>query len=95
MAKYKYALHHKWRWQRVTQIMARDGVNCHICGRQLDRKIKDHLSDDYITFDHIQPVSKGGITAVSNLRLAHLACNRRRGNDPLAEEKVIFEARES
>lgn len=86
-AKSKAKFFHKLRWRRVTQIMARDGSDCAICGLALDRHVKDPQSRDYITFDHIVPASRGGITALPNLRLAHRWCNQSRGNQPLMEEE--------
>lgn len=60
--------------------MARDGATCGICGRTLDRSLDDEFSSEYITFDHITPLSKGGRDSVENIRLAHRACNEARGN---------------
>lgn len=71
------------RWKLVTRLMARDGVNCTICGEPLDRKVKDHNHPRYITFDHIVPRSHGGSDAYTNKRLAHSLCNSTRGNDPV------------
>ena len=93
MAKYKHIFHAKWRWQRVTQIMARDGLCCAICTDRLDRRIKDPMSEKDITFDHVQPVSRGGLAVLANLRLAHRACNERRGNDPLPEVGITWTSR--
>lgn len=85
--KYRHTFHRKWRWQRVTQIMARDGLLCAICGLILSRAVKDPESADYITFDHIVPTSRGGLSVVANLRLAHRSCNMARGNEPLIEDE--------
>ena len=87
MAKYHRANHSRWRWRRVTQIMARDGEMCSICGERLSRKVDDHTDPLYITFDHITPISRGGTTELPNLRLAHRFCNSTRGNDPLMPEQ--------
>jgi len=86
MGKAKRLFHHKWRWQRVTKLMARDGLSCTICKEPLDRHIKDVFSEMYITFDHIIPRSEGGLDHIDNLRLAHQGCNRRRGCDPILPE---------
>ena len=53
-------------------IVARDRGKCGICGltvRKGDR-----------SFDHIVPLSKGGLHCQENLRLTHLICNQIRGN---------------
>lgn len=86
MAKVRRLFHKKWRWQRVTKLMARDGQNCMICRCSLSRKIKSPHHNQYITFDHIVPRSHGGTNQLHNLRLAHRLCNMRRGNDPLLDE---------
>lgn len=76
----------KRRGINITRLMARDGLNCTICDQPLDRALRDQNGPRYITFDHITPRSRGGLTDFGNLRLAHRACNERRGNDPLHEE---------
>lgn len=86
MGKSHALFNKKFRGLRITQLMARDGENCQICGGKLDRHIKDVLSRDYISFDHILPRSAGGTSELKNLHLAHQGCNNDRGNDPLVEE---------
>lgn len=44
---------------------------CGICGSL--------VSPDELSIDHIVPISKGGPHTTSNLQLAHLTCNRRKG----------------
>lgn len=92
MAKARRLFHHKWRWQRVTKLMARDGEKCTICDEPLSRKVKDPYDKQYITFDHIVPRSHGGNDLLPNLRLAHQVCNMKRGNDPILpydEDKTL------
>jgi len=79
--------HRRLRGQRITAIMSRDGVVCALCPRNLDRHVKDPLSHDYVTFDHIVPRSRGGLDTVDNVRLAHRRCNELRGNDPTMPEE--------
>ena len=33
------------------------------------------------TIDHIVPLSKGGSDDITNMQIAHSACNREKGND--------------
>ncbi len=87
MGKSRKMFYHKARGLRITRLMARDGNSCTICYEPLDRKIKDVEDHRYITFDHILPVSLGGMTAMDNLRLAHLKCNNDRGNQPITPEQ--------
>ncbi len=86
MSKVRGRWHRRERWRLVTRLMARDGEVCSICGEALDRAVRDHHADRYITFDHIVPRAAGGTDAVANLRLAHQLCNNQRGNDPLLPE---------
>jgi len=77
----------KWRWQRVTKLMARDGTDCTICGSSLDRHLRKPNHPQYITFDHIIPRSSGGTDDFINIRLAHRRCNEERGNDPILPDE--------
>lgn len=48
---------------------------CFICGRQIDPK-------EPITAEHVLPLSRGGSSAVGNLRGAHAHCNYGHGGKP-------------
>lgn len=87
MAKARGFWHRKHRWQRVTRLMARDGMGCAICGEPLDRHVRDPNDEAYITFDHIVPRARGGVDKLDNLRLAHRVCNSERGCDPVMPEE--------
>lgn len=66
---------------RVIQMYAeRDGWACHLCGIQLspDRPSETDPSN-WISADHVTPRSQGGSDYPSNIRLAHVLCNKRRG----------------
>lgn len=52
-------------------IYARDGWRCHLCGK--------HVKKKEASLDHLVPLSKGGSHVPSNVALAHLRCNVRRG----------------
>jgi hypothetical protein len=54
----------------MLRVVRRDGNICKICGRT--------VMDHEIEFDHIIPLSKGGRTEESNLRVACPECNRRK-----------------
>lgn len=82
MSKWHKPSNPKARGRDVTWLMARDGTDCMLCGRPLDRSIKDDRHPMCITFDHITPRSKGGADTLANQRLAHRECNELRGNDP-------------
>ena len=56
------------------KVMQRDGFKCQICGRTQKDNVKLHV-------DHIFPVSKGGLTEMSNLRTLWEECNLGKGAD--------------
>jgi len=60
------------RWQR-NHLINKFGANCYIC-------LKPILSMKDITFDHIIPVSKGGLDEIDNYGLAHHDCNQMKGS---------------
>lgn len=66
----------KTTYQKAKKIIFASQTNCGICGRPVDfnKKFPDPWS---ATIDHIIPIQKGGdATALNNLQLAHLQCNR-------------------
>lgn len=77
----KAAMH--WRYVLVDYLRERDGDQCGICGApcRFGLSTGPRGTDDLgATVDHIVPRSLGGGDELSNLRLAHWACNRNRGN---------------
>lgn len=69
------------RWQRA-HLIQKFGAVCAICTEPF-KSMKD------ITFDHKQPVSKGGLDELDNLQLAHLDCNQEKGCMTEAEFKIF------
>ena len=55
-----------------TEILKRDGYNCHICGGE--------VAKDDVHFDHIIPLSKGGAHSMDNIAVSHSRCNIVKGN---------------
>ena len=53
-------------------LFRRDNGKCGICSCDVSR--------DQVSIDHVVPLSKGGSHTWSNVQLAHLRCNIRRGN---------------
>lgn len=60
-------------------LAARDGALCGLCGCDVDlsARLPDPMSP---SVDHISPVSRGGSNHPDNLQLAHLLCNKSKGN---------------
>lgn len=81
MSKWKRPNHGKGRGRLLTALFSRDGTACGICGGQLDRKVADEHAPDYVSIDHVVPLSKGGRDSVENLRLAHQRCNNERDHE--------------
>lgn len=71
------------RWQR-NHLIAKYGSFCYLCGAKFD-SMKD------ITFDHWEPLSKGGDDLLENYRLAHLSCNHTKA-DMTPEEFEQFQS---
>ena len=61
---------------------------CGICGRPVDKSLK-FPNPMSACVDHIVPIARGGHpSALNNLQLAHLACNRAK-SDKLANAKTL------
>lgn len=61
------------------EVAARDNYVCHICDGWVDMSLP-RTSGLGATVDHVIPLSKGGSDEPENLRLAHWACNVRKGS---------------
>lgn len=72
-------------WRAV--IAERDDWRCGICGESVDRSAQ-YPDPGYGTLDHVIPVTRGGTNDLANLRLAHMHCNRSRGNRMEAHASV-------
>lgn len=65
---------------------------CGICGKPVDKSIKDARNPLCATVDHIVPISKGGHPSdISNLQLAHRWCNRQKSDKMLDLSKRFAE----
>lgn len=60
-------------------LYKRDSGVCYLCGGICDWKDRDELTgvcgNAYPSIDHLVPVSRGGLHAWTNVRLAHFGCN--------------------
>ena len=54
------------------KILERDNYMCHICNKPVEPQD--------VHFDHVVPLSKGGAHSMENVKVAHSACNLRKGN---------------
>lgn len=73
-------------------LFRRDSGVCYLCGKACDwnDKKENTVGPNYPSIDHIIPVSRGGLHAWNNVRLAHFSCNLDK-SDTLIEgaEKLI------
>lgn len=77
---------HETQFRKNQAIIYKTQQVCGICGRPVDQSLRfpDPMSR---CIDHIVPIARGGHpSAMSNLQLAHLACNRAKA-DKLAGNK--------
>lgn len=64
-------------WQVREMYARRDGWCCQLCGGEIPRRIV--VNDDHnLAIDHVRPVAAGGTDHPSNVRAAHLVCERTR-----------------
>lgn len=68
------------RRRLLEQVIARDGLHCHLCGLLVDLTGTGY---DRPTLDHVIPRGEGGSHRLSNLRMAHAGCNHMRDRLPL------------
>ena len=60
-----------------TFLFARDGYRCQYCGRHRSAL----RSREFLTRDHVQPISAGGANTWDNVVTACSVCNNRKAND--------------
>ncbi len=62
---------------KLQDVAERDHHICYLCGKE--------VSVHDATFEHVIPLSDGGVHTPENVRLAHGVCNSRKGAKLLAE----------
>lgn len=71
-----------------TEIFARDGWRCGLCGRKVSKKAKwPHPS--FATLDHIIPLSRGGPHTRQNVQTAHLRCNTSKNSREIGQLRIF------
>lgn len=73
----------------VRMYAARDSWVCHLCGGQIEDGRGLHAP----SVDHLTPRKFGGTDYPTNLRAAHLSCNKGRGARPLLAERASSDSR--
>ena len=76
----------------IERIMKRDGCNCWLCNKAVDMNdfiIRPNGSfvagGSYPSIDHVQALANGGQHTWSNVRLAHVRCNRKKSDNEFME----------
>lgn len=69
---------------------ARDGHVCHLCDGATDKAFDQKTQGDFEPSpDHVTPVSQGGTDYPSNIRNAHVTCNKGRGNRTVESYRAL------
>jgi len=63
----------------IPYVGNRDGWKCSICFDKVKSKVYSYDDKWSPTIDHVIPVSQGGTDDLSNLKLAHMICNAKKG----------------
>lgn len=74
----------------LKRLYERDHGICYLCGEKCDWSDRDEKKNSigmlYPTIDHVIPVSKGGLHAWDNVKLAHMICNAIKQDKILVKE---------
>jgi len=71
----------------LQELIKRDNNICYICKQECDSTDSQWVNgafivgNNYPSIDHVIPISKGGTNTWDNVRLAHMICNARKGNN--------------
>jgi len=64
----------------VEKVHAKRGGYCHLCHKTTVRRAYGSTGRGAWEVDHLKPRSKGGTDHLNNLEVAHVECNRLKGN---------------
>jgi 5-methylcytosine-specific restriction endonuclease McrA len=71
----------------VVEIADRDGWVCSICTEDIDSALA-YPAEMSRSIDHIVPLCEGGDDIRTNVAIAHLLCNKRKGRSLIATVEV-------
>lgn len=77
--KYEQNRNHSKVGKVIPYVGERDGWKCSICFGKVKSKVYSSGDKWSPTIDHVIPVSQGGTDDLSNLKLAHMICNAKKG----------------
>lgn len=78
---------------RMRARIAATRANCHICGGEIDYKLKWPDPRSFVV-DHIVPLARGGAHDITNAAAAHADCNstkRARSHAPIVKRSGSFQ----
>lgn len=71
----------KYTREDLETIAGETGYDCHLCHKPIKFDAYGDCTDpEGWEVDHVRPRSKNGHNGYSNLRAAHVHCNRKKGN---------------
>lgn len=68
-------------------LRARSGDCCYLCDSVINFSLK-HPDPQSPSWDHVIPLSRGGLHEFSNVSLTHLVCNLRKGTKLITEMRI-------
>lgn len=76
--------------EAILDLVERDGHICTICKNELHilEDVEHFFYANKLSFDHIVPRRLGGEDIISNLQLAHSACNIKKDRQDLKLERL-------
>ncbi len=77
----------------MVQLLKEVPCACFYCGQGLSNAL-DAESHERLTWDHIVPVSKGGLNAPPNVVPSCRDCQNRKANKPLDQFRADFKTRD-
>ena len=71
----------------LEKLFNRDAGICYLCGEPCDwsDRTNNITGMNYPSIEHVRPLSRGGLHAWDNVKLAHFGCNIRKSNKLLVE----------
>lgn len=71
------------------EIFERDKWICKLCLKKVNKNLKNPHPMS-ATLDHIIPISHGGLHVKTNVQLAHMICNSKKGNGSVKGEQMLL-----
>lgn len=77
---------HRIAFEKNKKRLLKTATHCGICGQLVNKKLK-YPNPMCAVIDHVVPLAKGGHpSAMENLQLAHMSCNRNKSDKLFADK---------